>query len=166
MKNRGFTLVELLVVIAIIGILSSIVFVNLSTAKGKARDATRKSDLKSLALSLQQYYSDNNAYPVSPWYSSEAGDVIPNGPNNNGQYIPGLAPTYLQSLPHDPLGGDSTLCAGRKRAYAYVSDGASYKLLAMCSPEGTFSATDIFYDPVRPTTAWMVCSDNTSCTTW
>src|SRR3989338_8367864 len=45
-RNKGFTLVELLVVIAIIGILSSVVFASLNSARQKARVAAFKSELK------------------------------------------------------------------------------------------------------------------------
>ena len=63
-KNaRGFTLIELLVVISIIGLLASIVLVSVNSARVKARDARRMSDLKQLQLALEMYYDSNNAYP-------------------------------------------------------------------------------------------------------
>ncbi len=48
-NKKGFTLVELLVVIAIIGILSSVVFASLSTARQKAKDTAAKAQLRNLA---------------------------------------------------------------------------------------------------------------------
>jgi prepilin-type N-terminal cleavage/methylation domain-containing protein len=64
--NKGFTLIELLVVIAIIGILSSVVLVSLGTARAKARDANRTSDLKSIQTALVLYADEyNNTYPTS-----------------------------------------------------------------------------------------------------
>jgi len=64
-KQTGFTLIELLVVIAIIGILATIVMVSLNTARAKARDARRISDIRQLQLALQMYYDINNAYPAT-----------------------------------------------------------------------------------------------------
>jgi len=61
--RKGFTLIELLVVIAIIGILSSIVFVNISEARKKARDAQRLSDLDQIRLALDMYHIDHGFYP-------------------------------------------------------------------------------------------------------
>ena len=83
-KNRkGFTLIELLVVIAIIGILATIVLVSLNTARQKARDARRISDLRQVQLALQMYYDTATAYPAS---------------------LAELVPTYMSAAPVDPQG--------------------------------------------------------------
>lgn len=65
MKNKkGFTLVELLVVVAIIGLLSTLAVVALGSARQKARDAKRVSDIKQIQTALELYFSDQNTYPV------------------------------------------------------------------------------------------------------
>lgn len=53
MKRKGFTLIELLVVIAIIGLLSSLAVVSLNSAREKARDARRVSDVRQLATLIE-----------------------------------------------------------------------------------------------------------------
>src|SRR3989344_5180103 len=63
MKQKGFTLIELLVVISIIGLLSSVVFASLNTARIKGRDAKRLLDKKQVVTALNLYYSANNAWP-------------------------------------------------------------------------------------------------------
>ncbi len=63
--SSGFTLIELLVVIAIIGILSSVVLASLNSARTKARDTRRVSDLKQLQVALELYYDANSKYPTA-----------------------------------------------------------------------------------------------------
>lgn len=178
--ESGFTLVELIVVMVIIGILASLIMVNVVGVRQRARDGQRLADLKQLQNALQLYYNDNNRYPVTGlgvWYSSEPGDnqavaTVPPDTDNNPNtrdWIPGLTPTYIKALPRDPRGGISLMpgCAagGWKSAYHYTSiDGSSYALVANCSPEGSWDSTHRFFDPQRQTWAWKVCSDDPGCT--
>ncbi|KKQ55003.1 MAG: Prepilin cleavage/methylation [Parcubacteria group bacterium GW2011_GWA2_38_13] len=61
MKNqKGFTLIELLVVIAIIGLLSTLAVISLSSARGKARDAQRLSDVKQISTLIELEAAENN----------------------------------------------------------------------------------------------------------
>ena len=63
--NRGFTLIELLVVIAIIGVLATLVLLQLGTARSRARDAKRIADVSQLRQAVELYYEDNSgAYPA------------------------------------------------------------------------------------------------------
>ncbi len=161
-KIKGFTLIELLVVIAIISLLSTSVMASLSSARSKARDTKRMADMKQIQTALEMYFNDYGSYPVAA-FSSEPGDQAP---NNGGNWIPGLTPTYLAVLPKDPLGGNSSnpFCTGWKRAYIYLGSpgGAGYKLLSHCAPEGTWTSSHSFYDPPRGSWAWQVSSDPTA----
>ena len=64
-RQLGFTLAELLVVIAIIGLLSTMAVVSVSSARAKARDARRVSDIKQIQTSLELYFSDMGTYPIT-----------------------------------------------------------------------------------------------------
>ncbi|PLX28805.1 hypothetical protein C0581_00730 [Candidatus Parcubacteria bacterium] len=65
MNKKGFTLIELLVVIAIIGLLSTLAVVALGSARKKANDSKRLSDVKQVQTALELYYTDNNTYPTT-----------------------------------------------------------------------------------------------------
>ena len=64
-REKGFTLVELLVVIAIIGVLATLVLLQLGTARARARDTKRISDVSQLRTAVEQYFEDNGGkYPA------------------------------------------------------------------------------------------------------
>lgn len=92
MNKKGFTLVELLIVIAIIGVLASIVLVSMGSARAKARDAVRSSDLRQITSGMEMYYGDNNAYPTLagtalPTSISTYMAKVPADPKNTGNYV-------------------------------------------------------------------------------
>ncbi len=87
----GFTLIELLVVISIIGILAVLVSANLNSARSRARDAVRKSDIKNIQTALRLYYNDKGSYPATVTFGSE--------------WKIGTT-TYMNKVPQDPLSPD------------------------------------------------------------
>jgi general secretion pathway protein G len=88
-KDQGFTLIELLVVIAIIGLLSSIVLASVASAKVKARDAERVSQIHSIRNALELYRNANGSYPAN---------------------LTSIAPKYISAVPIDPLCGSGASC--------------------------------------------------------
>lgn len=57
---------ELLIVIALIGVLMVVGVILLGTARERARDAKRLSDIDVIRRSLEEYYFNNNRYPQAP----------------------------------------------------------------------------------------------------
>jgi len=100
-RQKGFTLIELLVVIAIIGLLSTLAVVSLNSARAKARDARRTSDVRQLQTALEMYFNDANAYPETPT------------PVNLGEATTGttdpLVLTNISNVAKDPIGWEETV---------------------------------------------------------
>ena len=111
-KNTGFTIIELLVVIAIIGLLSSIILVQVQSSRSRARDAERESEIKTIQNSLAIYVVNKKNFPV---YSGALNgtDLVSTELKNNDA---------LSQVPADPINSGNYV-------YSYASaDGAAYTL--------------------------------------
>ena len=97
-KQQGFTLIELLVVIAIIGILSSVVLASLNSARAKARDAKRISNMKQMQIALELYFDENGSYPgTASWVHDCSGN------SSWSDLFDSALSLYLPKAPNDPL---------------------------------------------------------------
>jgi len=63
-KRVGLTLIELLVVITIIGVLAALLLAGLSAVKARALRIECVNNLRQQGLALQEYVTDNHAYPL------------------------------------------------------------------------------------------------------
>lgn len=116
--KKAFTLLEMLVVIGIIGVLVSIGISSYSTAQKKARDAKRKSDLKTIQTAFEQYYAICGFdYPPPA-----SGNLVP---TELGCLDPST--TIASSFPVDPKSGN------RYTMTATVS-GSDYTICAPNTP--------------------------------
>lgn len=124
-KNKGFTLLEMLVVIGLIGVILSLGATSYSTTQKKARDSKRKSELRAIQSSLEQYYSICGFnYPVIG-----AGTGVPTiGCTNPSTLI-------MPTAPRDPKSGV---------LYEMVSDGSTYSI---CVPDPTGAAGPLEVEP-------------------
>ena len=143
-KRKGFTLIELLVVIAIIGILATIVLVSLNSARQKARDVRRISDLRQVALGLEMLYDDIRAYPsvaVGTCSDTNYNTTVTNCLTAATGNACGSTVAYMPAVPKDPVN------ATGGSAYAYGSDLAAvaqrYVLKATLEAYNTALATDV-----------------------
>ena len=122
MKNKkGFTLIELLVVIAIIGLLSTLAVVSLNSARSKARDARRTSDIRQIQTALDMYYNDQGEYPTEASVVNLGSTADSTLSSTNGFAATAAGTPYMASVPGDPQSTD--------QEYEYTSvDGSTYTI--------------------------------------
>lgn len=66
-RPRGFTVTELLITLAIVAALAAILLPVFASVRERGRKTVCQSNLKQMALAMEQYVQDNNgAYPVYP----------------------------------------------------------------------------------------------------
>jgi len=120
-RERGFTLVELMVVIVIIGLLTTVVVLNVFPARDQANIAKAKADIAILDQAVEMYRLDNLTYPAT-------GDGLqallapPASLARPARYRQG---GYIRKLPDDPWGNPYQYASpGRHGAFDIYSLGA------------------------------------------
>ena len=108
---RGFTLVELMVAIVIIGLLSTVVMINVMPSQDRAMAEKARADISVLEQALETYRLDNLAYPTTA-QGLDALLEAPSGLARPDRYRKG---GYIRRLPEDPWGN----------AYQYRQPGRS-----------------------------------------
>jgi general secretion pathway protein G len=86
-EEAGFSLVELMVVIVIIGLLATIVMINVMPAADRAAVTKARADIATLEQAIELYRLDNLRYPTS----DEGLEAL-------------IAGRYVRRLPEDPWG--------------------------------------------------------------
>ena len=153
--NRpGFTLIELLVVISIIGLLSTIAMTSLNSARARARDTKRLSDINELKNALEIYYANHGSYPSTGSITTTLCDPgcvgVTTHATATANWIPDLvAEGYMSQLPRDPMPKDRARPSTTARpgnCYMYASNGTYFILSAWATVEqGPIGPGNAFY---------------------
>ena len=64
-SKPGFTILEVVVVVIVIAFFAALIIPGLISGPSRARDATRKSDLRVIKAALENYYSEKGSYPTT-----------------------------------------------------------------------------------------------------
>ena len=108
-NEDGLTLVELMVVIVIIGLLATIVALNVLPSGDRARTEKAKADIATIEQGLELYKLQNTNYPTTS-QGLTALTAAPAGLADPSRYQAG---GYIKKLPNDPW----------NKPYLYASPG-------------------------------------------
>jgi general secretion pathway protein G len=104
--DEGFTLVELMVVLVIIGLLATIVIINVMPAADRAAVTKARADIATLEQGIEMYRLDNQRYPTT----AEGLQAL-------------VAGRYIRRLPDDPW----------RHPYRYAAPGQGGKPFTVAS---------------------------------
>jgi len=113
-RPAGFTLIEILVVVFILGLLATIVSVNVIGQTDNAKITKAKADLKEIEQALHLFKLDNGFYPTTAQGLQALVTKPGSGPQPRKYSVDG----YIGKKPEDPWGNP----------YVYLSDGQNFVL--------------------------------------
>ena len=120
-KDDGFSLIELMVVVVIMGLLTTVVVINVLPNQDKAMVEKAKADIRVIAQAVEMYRMDQMKYPTM----EQGIDVLARSPEGNSFRKEG----YIKSLPKDPWGQDyQYLIPGEHGSFDVFSFGADGRL--------------------------------------
>ena len=176
-SQTGFTLIELLVVIAVIGLLATIVAVSVNSARQKARDARRVSDLKQIATALNMLADSQGGDFFSTGGAAKclgigsATTCWNGGVSGSDSLNSALAP-YISKIPLDPLSGSRT----KGNAYLYLDassgtwNGVAWHCTGASYPKGPYllwlpdGKTQVYDDADCKGLGFYACCGSVPCT--
>ncbi len=163
-RLSGFTLLEVMVTVTIVAILTTVVVTSFGTAREQARDAQRKTDLRTVEAALALYKNKYGRYPAAcngpttgstPEFSGQVGTAHV-CPLDSVQYIVGLAPEFMPKLPVDlKLNGDDS-----GFVYAVNTEGSVYKFMALNTVETEVVGLGDEFSRCDP--SWLLGTGSTS----
>jgi general secretion pathway protein G len=121
--ERGFTLVELMVVIVILGLLATVVMINVLPSQDRAMRGKARTDVSVLEQALESYRLEMLTYPTTE-QGLDALVKAPAGLDHPERYREG---GYVRRLPQDPWGNPYQYASpgehGRIDVYSFGADG-------------------------------------------
>ena len=120
-RDDGFSLIELMVVIVIIGLLTTVVVVNVLPSQDRAMVEKARADIKLLEQAVEMYRMDTLKYPTL----DQGVDVLLTAPKGASFRKEG----YIKLLPRDPWGNAyQYLYPGEHGTFDIYSFGADGRL--------------------------------------
>ena len=117
MKKKAFTLIEILVVVAIIGILATVIIINVSGAKAKAIDTKIKTDIISIGRAYRLAEADGGSTTKKIGYTSYG--LVAEISGTDLEFLDSTGKSLMSKVPAHPIKG---------KAYygKFITDGTDF----------------------------------------